>query len=103
MVYEREFVFLPGSANDVRALNVLPLNLPSNSEVYTDSAYTDYMAQDDLEQASQISLKVMLIKNSKRQDPPWQQYIKQCTRHYIETIFSSITSVFSRINTCGHL
>jgi hypothetical protein len=75
-----EFVFLPGSANDVRALNALPLNLPSNSKVYTDSAYTDYMAQDDLEQTSQIFLKVMRKKNSKRQDPPWEEYIKQCTR-----------------------
>ncbi len=91
-----EFVFLPGSANDVRALNALPLNLPPGSEVYADSAYTDYAAEDDLKDSSQISLKVMRKKNSKRQDPPWQQYIKQSTRHYIETVFSSITYVFPK-------
>lgn len=91
-----EFVFLPGSANDVRALNALPLNLPPGSEVYTDSAYTDYTAEDDLEQSSQISLKVMRKKNSKRQDPPWEQYIKQSTRHYIETVFSGITHLFPK-------
>ena len=39
-----EFVFLPGSASDVRALNALPLNLPPESEIYSDSAYTDYTA-----------------------------------------------------------
>ena len=91
-----EFVFMPGSANDVRALNALPLNLPKASELYSDSAYTDYTIEDDLEQTSQISLKVMRKKNSKRQDQPWNQYIKQHTRHYIETVFSSITSVFPK-------
>jgi hypothetical protein len=91
-----EFAFLPGSANDVRALNALPLNLPPGSEVYSDSAYTDYTVEDDLEESSQILLKVMRKKNSKRQDAPWNQYIKQCTRHYIETVFSSITRVFPK-------
>jgi hypothetical protein len=33
---------------------------------------------------------------SLRQDPPWQQYIKQSNRHYIETVFSSITYVFPK-------
>lgn len=75
-----EFVFLPGSANDVRALNALPMNLPPNSEIYTDAAYTDYTTEDDLEQSSQISLQVMRKNNSKRKDPPWIQYIKQSTR-----------------------
>lgn len=91
-----EFAFLPGSASDVRALKALPLNLPPGSEVYGDSAYTDYTAEDDLEQTSQIFLKVMRKKNSKRQDEPWNQYIKQHTRHYIETVFSSITGVFPK-------
>ena len=80
----------------VRALNALPLNLPPGSEVYGDSAYTDYTVEDDLEQANQIFLKVMRKKNSKRQDEPWNQYIKQHTRHYIETVFSSITRVFPK-------
>ena len=80
----------------MRALNALPLNLPPGSEVYADSAYTDYTVEDDLEQANQIFLKVMRKKNSKRQDEPWNQYIKQHTRHYIETVFSSITRVFPK-------
>ncbi|MEH2420441.1 MAG: hypothetical protein V7K48_05680 [Nostoc sp.] len=43
-----------------------------------------------------ISLKVMQKKNFKRQDHPWNQYIKQYTRHYIETVFSNITCVFPK-------
>ncbi|BAY45728.1 transposase [Scytonema sp. HK-05] len=91
-----EFVFMPGSASDVRALNALPLNLPPGSEVYTDSAYTDYTAEDELFETSQIAFKVMRKKNSKRKDEPWNQYIKQCTRHYIETVFSAVTSLFPK-------
>ncbi|MBW4635331.1 MAG: IS982 family transposase [Iphinoe sp. HA4291-MV1] len=91
-----EFVFMPGSASDVRALNGLPLNLPPGSEVYADSAYTDYTVEENLLETSKIELKVMRKKNSKRQDPPWNQYIKQHTRHYIETVFSSITRVFPK-------
>ena len=51
-----EFVFMPGSAADVRALNALPLNLPPGSEIYADSAYTDYTAEDELLETSQIAL-----------------------------------------------
>ncbi len=72
------------------------MNLPPGSELYGDSAYTDYTIEDDLEQTSHISLKVMRKKNSKRQDHPWNQYIKQHTRHYIETVFSTITCVFPK-------
>ncbi|NEO30432.1 MAG: IS982 family transposase [Symploca sp. SIO3C6] len=91
-----EFVLMPGSASDVRALKALPLNLPAGSEVYTDSAYTDYIAEDDLEYTSKISLKVMRKHNSKRQDEPFNHYIKQSTRHYIETVFSAITCVLPK-------
>ena len=91
-----EFVLMPGSASDVRGLNALPLNLPPGSEIYSDSAYTDYITEDGLFDASQITLKVMRKKNSKRQDKPWQQYIKQSTRHYIETVFSTISCTFPK-------
>lgn len=92
-----EFVFMPGSATEVRALNALPLNLPPGSEVYADSAYTDYTAEDDLKKSSEIVLKVIRKKNFQRQDQPWNGYIKQHTRHYIETVFSSMTCVFPKL------
>jgi hypothetical protein len=58
-----EFVSMPGSAADVRALNSLPLNLPPDSQIYADSAYTDYNCEDDLSDTSQITLNVMRKKN----------------------------------------
>lgn len=91
-----EFVFLPGAANDVRGLRTLPLNLPMGSAIYSDSAYTDYLIEDDLKQLSGIELKVLRKKNSQRADSPWTSYVKQYTRHYIETVFSRITRVFPK-------
>ncbi|MEH2156361.1 MAG: hypothetical protein V7K66_19225 [Nostoc sp.] len=42
------------------------VNLPPGSELYGDSAYIDYTIEDDLEQTSYISLKVMPKKNSEK-------------------------------------
>lgn len=91
-----EFTFLPGEANDTRGINALPLNLPDGSSIYADAGYTDYGAEDDLKEADDISLEVMRKRNSLRPDAPWVAYIKQCTRHYIETVFSGITSRFPK-------
>jgi len=91
-----EFTFLPGEANDTRGINALPLNLPDGSSIYADAGYTDYRAEDDLKEADDISLEVMRKRNSLRPDAPWVAYIKQCTRHYIETVFSGITSRFPK-------
>jgi hypothetical protein len=91
-----EFAFLPGEANDTRGIKALPLNLPHGSSVYADAGYTDYLSEDDLKEADDIALEVMRKRNSQRPDAPWGAYIKQCTRHYIETIFSEITSRFPK-------
>jgi hypothetical protein len=90
------FAILPGEANDTRGLGSLPLNLPAGSEIYADAGYTDYLAEDDLSDREQISIKVMRKSNSKRKDPPWTSYLKQKTRHYIETVFSSIVRQFPK-------
>jgi len=37
-------------------------------------------------------------KNSKRQDELWNKYVKQGTRHYIETVFSAIICLFPKSN-----
>ena len=66
-----EFSFLPGEANDTRGLKALPLNLPAGSSVYTDAGYTDYLSEDDLNEADSIALQVMRKRNSQRPDAPW--------------------------------
>jgi hypothetical protein len=86
-----EWVFLPGAANDVRGLQSLPLNLPPEAELYNDKGYTDYVAEDNLADAEDITLMAIRKQNSKRVDSPCLAYIKQATQHYIETVFSQIT------------
>jgi hypothetical protein len=91
-----ELAFLPGEANDVRGLNALPLSLPEGREVYADAAYTDYRAEDDLCHTDAIVLQVARKRNSTRPDSPALAYIKQTTRHNIETVFSQITARFPK-------
>ena len=91
-----EFAFLPGEANDVRGLNALPLALPAHSEIYADAAYTDYQTEDALDATDAITLRVARKRHSTRPDSPAWAYIKQTTRHYIETVFSTITARFPK-------
>lgn len=89
-----ELAFLPGEANDVRGLNALPLSLPTDREIDADAAYTDYQAADDLRDTDAIRLQVARKRNSTRPDSAALGYIKQVTRHDIETVFSQITARF---------
>ncbi len=92
-----EFVFLPGEANDTRGLKALVFNLPPGSYVYADSGYTDYQAEDCLQEIDEINLAVMRKKNSRRPDSPCAAFIKQQhLRHPIETLFSLITRRLSK-------
>jgi hypothetical protein len=91
-----EFVFLPGAANDVRAFAALPLFLPAFSQIYADSAYTDYQVEDDIKQTDAVEMKVFRKKNSRRIDPPWEHFYKQVKRHRIETVFSDINKLIPK-------
>ena len=53
-------------AHDTRGLKALPLNLPPGSTVYADAGYTDYQAEDDIQETEGISLAIM---RKKRCDP----------------------------------
>ncbi|NDJ19766.1 hypothetical protein GS601_21160 [Myxacorys almedinensis A] len=74
----------------------MPLSLPENAEVYGDAAYTDYQAEDDLRDTDGIVLQVVRKRNSTRPDSPALAYIKQTTRHHIETVVSQITLRFPK-------
>ena len=91
-----EFAFLPGSAADVRGLGVLPLDLPEGSELYMDSGYTDYAAEDAAREADGVTFAVQRRRNSRRFDEPWRAYYKQLMRKRIETAFSRLTAMFPR-------
>jgi IS5 family transposase len=91
-----EFAFLPGGANDVRGLGVLPLNLPAGSELFMDSGYTDYASEDAAREADGVAFAVQRKRGSRRWDEPWRAYYKQLMRKRIETAFSRITAMFPR-------
>ena len=91
-----ELAFLPGEAHDVRGLGVLPLDLPPGSEIYGDTAYTDYGIEDTMKELDDISLDPIRKKNSKRYDDPLVRSYKKLIRKRIETIFSQISSLFPK-------
>jgi len=86
-----ELAFLPGEANDVRGLDVLNMDLPPDSYVYGDSAYTDYNIEDAMKELDCVNLDPLRKKNSLRCDEPCIHDYKKLTRKYIESVFSAIS------------
>lgn len=91
-----EFAFLPGAASDTRGLDVLPLALPEGSELFMDSGYTDYAAEDVAQELDGVTFCVQRKRGSRRWDDPWRAYYKQLMRKRIETAFSRLTAMFPR-------
>ena len=91
-----ELAFLPGAASDVRGLGVLPLSLPAGSELFMDSGYTDYAAEDAARLSDGIEFAPSRKGNSKRGDDVWRSYYKQLMRKRIETVFSQITNLLPK-------
>ncbi len=91
-----EFSFVPGSESDVQALKKLPLNVAPESNIYGDSAYTDYTIEEDARIGDEINLMIQRKSNSKRKDEPWIRFLKEYSRKRIETSFSEIKNLFLR-------
>jgi hypothetical protein len=91
-----EFAFMPGRASDVRGLDVLAVELPAGSEMFMDSGYTDYAAEDAARESDDVVFSVCRKKNSKRRQEPPLEYYKVMMRKRIETAFSQITSMFPK-------
>ncbi len=91
-----EFSFVPGSESDVQALKKLPLSVAPESNIYGDSAYTDYTIEEDARLGDEINLMIQRKSNSKRKDEPWIRFLKEYSRKRIETSFSDIKNLFLR-------
>lgn len=91
-----ELAFLPGAASDVRGLDIVPLCLPAASELFMDSGYTDYGAEDAAQEFDSVTFGVQRKRNSRRWDEPWRAYYKQLMRKRIETALSQIKAMFPR-------
>jgi hypothetical protein len=91
-----ELAFLPGEASDVRGLEVVPLQLPAGSQLFMDSGYTDYEAEDAAQELEGVEFAIARKKRSQRWDEPAIAYYKQLMRKQIETTFSQITNLFPK-------
>ncbi len=91
-----EFCFVPGSESDVQGLKKLPMTVSAESNIYADSAYTDYTIEDDMKEADFINLRVQRKSNSTRKDEPWIRFLKEQMRKGIETTFSMLKGLFLR-------
>jgi hypothetical protein len=84
-----EYAFTVGSCHDLEGMKHLPLNLPTGSELMGDSAYTDYLFEDLL-QENGIRLLAARKAHSKRPHDPWVEYLIASQRKRVETAFSDI-------------
>ena len=88
--------FTPGSASDIKGLQNFSLNLPKDSLLFADRAYTNYEFEDFLIEFEDIELLAKRRKNLKRQHSMGKNYLISRHRNIIETVFSSIVSRMPR-------
>lgn len=91
-----ELFICAGSYHDITAFKSMNIHLPEGSELYADSAYTDYNWEKNYKELEQVHLLVTRKSNSKRPDHPATEYVKKMMRKRIETTFSEITAFFPR-------
>ncbi len=90
------FFLSAGSFADITAFQAMQVDLPKESELYADSAYTDYELEDYYQECEQLYLRVDRKSNSKRKDKPYEAFLKKHFRKRIETSFSGITNFFPK-------
>ena len=84
-----EFTFTTGNVHDIDGFKQMPINLPHNSQILADSAYTDYSLEELLADNG-INLLAARKNNSKREYKTCREYIITTARKRIETVFSDI-------------
>ena len=91
-----EFAMLPGCYHDIDGMKNMSFNLPENSVVYGDSAYTDYNYEQVCMDAESIKLMIARKSNTKRPHKPWENFMIADSRKRIETTFSQISSMLPK-------
>lgn len=90
------FFLSAGCFADITAFQAMQVDLPQGSELYADSAYTDYELEDYYRECEGIYLQVDRKSNSTRKDMPYEAFLKKHFRKRIETSFSGITNFFPK-------
>ena len=86
---------MPGEGSDTGALQWYQFDLPAGSKIIGDKAFNVYDSEDDLASIG-IELAPLRKTNSKRAIPPWETYLRELQRKYIETAGSMITQRFPK-------
>ena len=90
-----EFFLTPGEDSDTGALQWYQFDLPAGSKIIGDKAFNVYEIEDDLASIG-IELCPLRKKNSKRPIPPWETYLRELYRKYVETTGSLIMQRFPK-------
>lgn len=85
--------FTPGSYSDISELKNFSFDLPAGSTIYADRAYNEYLTEDLLREACNITFLPMRKKNSKRRLEAWIHYLQHHYRKRVETT----ASLFERL------
>ena len=90
-----EFFLTPGEESDTGAVAWYQFDLPAGSKILGDKAFNVYGIEDDLASIG-IKLCPLRKKKSKCAIPPWETYLRELQRKYIETVGSLITQRFPK-------
>ena len=90
-----EFFLTPGDESDTGAVSCYQFDLPAGSKLLGDKAFNVYEIEDALARIG-LELCPLRKKNSKRAIPPWESYLRELQRKYIETAGSLITHRFPK-------
>jgi hypothetical protein len=91
-----EFAILPGKFADIEGLAHLPLDLPAESDLIADSAYTQFEWEEYLLKTQNIHLLVQAKSNTRRAVEPRLEDYKQIFRKRIETTFGELMKMFPK-------
>jgi hypothetical protein len=80
---------------DIRLFKQLSLDLPEGSIIHADKGNTDYHYEVLLKEVG-LHLKDQRKKRSKRPMVAWEEFLSKPARQYIETVFSTLSAMFSR-------
>ena len=91
-----EYFIVAGSVHDGKALQAMQTNLPKESKLYADSAYTNYELEELFLECEQVALLTERKSNSTRKDSAAMAFLKKTMRKRVETTFSEIEAAFPR-------
>ena len=91
-----EFTFAPASFHDSIISKKLDFNLPQNSKIYGDSAFSDHKFENLLSNSHKINPLFQRKSNSTNPHSLIDQYMIKKYRKSIETTFSMINNLFPK-------